>query len=292
VLQLRYPDFARWLPAEIRDRANPKTATSFETLVAAIDWAQSEIDLQFSTYGATPDNRVVAALETAISAAQSNIRTQDYHQGRKTPRHHDIFPGWTVRETPGKKMPNDYFSTLSEVPPRDRDTPQFRNLADKTGANNARLTFYKDSSGIEVLRLRSAHPDLPDFEGHGLYRFAARFTKTSPLNDFANYESILVANDTQLGPLWVFTNGVVKLMPFAYTKPGRFTYGYSGSGPAQLEGAITGFIEWAHEKTLNENGRRLLEAIIESSTDNDFLVIRRQDFLPAHFDLETTASTD
>lgn len=227
--------------------SSQRTPESFEreALIAEMKTAQELLDFYYVP-GRYPDPRVALALREGIYAGANAIRVEMGDDPRLP--HSSYF----VRFVPGSML-----DAFSDDPFRAAASRESDKRWDILAASHDLIDQQRDitygyiagypaikgaEQGEEATLCAVMNPTIGSLAGDPSY--------------WRSWQNIYIHCRTQRSVIWVeYANGWA---PLPLQRNALFATGYGGSGPTSTVDAITGFLEWAHERPLSELEASLL----------------------------------
>lgn len=292
-LLLENPNFAKRLPAELRERAaaEPPSADQFIRLANA---TQDLIFNTFGEHGDTPSIRLVHALTLAIRAVYDRAShtalmmdpTGDTEEQQKfygmSPIGHRPYSlrSWTSDRMSLHPLTTAYEAGFKvDQPPTDAPFRAIKaallkhaeHYVDDAAMSQLRPQFFLDAHGVHVGRVMFDR----DGERHVRYTAAVPVLRESdPVHErLRQFTSLVVEPNAQDRPVLLDAPVGPTVMPFGQPETGGFTHGYGGTGPSNLSSAIQRFVERIRGHELPEATRSVISSIVQGTPQNKPLIL-------------------
>lgn len=249
------------------------------------EYANELYDLIYSKYGKhgdAPEEITAYALGLGITAlcdlTIDEIKEESPEKQPRFPVRNDL----RSFEKHQQRIFERYCSELIDLD--EANSPEARQLLDVLTAEERRMLvrghgnyeLKKDRDGNPVLLQAKQTYDGDPYTKVSVVVPVTMHHKTSRYDHLKNFDYIAIPPYLQDGPIFIVVEDTLHLMPFAEGNPGGFTHGYRGTGPQNLQKALTGFLQWSQDAQMTDEGKERIASLIANADQHSALQITRE----------------
>lgn len=267
------PNIERYRAA-IGDSIRLDETADLTTIQNTMDRLSDLLETVYGPFGEKPDHRAAFAIRLArryLLGESEMLRTEE----NAVIKRYRVIRNFEPHRT---ELWAEYRAGLKPLARESKATPATRELQSlEIYAKSGPSYLLQDSMGIPALVTPTRSGD--DEQVERVHVAVPVLNSESPDELGKDFMQIVVAPDTQKGPVFLRTHRGLQVMPLAEASTMGYTHGYGGTGPSNLAEAIGGFLDWVTGGKFTDEGRQRLWSIIVSSYQGQELVIERENIL-------------